>query len=364
MKVEMNKRKPSEIPASLKTIDVKSILRSRGVYLQQKVNREMKAAAIPMARKLIQGKKKEAERYLHFSNEEAIAYRQKQIHIIEVIEKRFELKVQQFVTKIVNGFLAHLESEIAVNKVLKSTFKAKDFFDDSEDDFLATAQLDFTPLLVDQAVLAGQEALKLIHSDDVYTPYDLRKRIAQNVNKFTQSMLDTDKQKLIDILLAGVEEGQSVPEIRGAIEADFDNISKMQAEVITRTEVSRVSNQGALDAWKQSGLVEGKQWVTQGAIDECADYDGQVESLDGNFYSDTTEFADGDPPLHPNCRCGTIPVLLEENKSYIPDTKILRERIIELESQIDKRTKEFRELKKLKADDEIYIKALENLTND
>lgn len=358
--------KPTDIPASLKNIDLKAVLRSRGIYFQQKINKATKEALIPVAQEIINSKKKiikEAPKpYLHYSYEDAIAYRQKQIHLVEVVEKHFENKLTQFINKIVDGFLGHLESEIATTKSIKKF--QKDYFDDSEDDFLAQAQLDFTPLLDSLATLAGQEAMKIAGSDQIYIPFKYRDEIAKNVAKFTKSMLDTDRQTLINIISNGIAEGQSVPEIRGAIQADFDNISKSQAQRITRTEVSRVSNQASIDAWEQSGVVEGKQWVIQGADDECADYDGDIVALDENFYGIDTEFQDGDPPLHPNCKCGTIPVLIDETKVYKPDTKALRERIVELEASIDKRTKAFRDLKKetqaKQADDAAYIKSLEN----
>lgn len=305
-------RKPNELPASLKNVDVKALLRRRGIYLEQKVNRDMKAAALPLARKMLKPKKKQAEpsRYHSFSNDEAMGYWSKQVHIIDVVEKKFELKVQQFVIKVMHGYLAHLDEEITTKSFKKQT---KGYFDDNEDDLMATAQLDFTPLLVDQAVLAGQEALKLIKSHDIYTPYQYRQVISDNVAKFTQSMLDTDREKLIDIVAHAIESGKTNPEIRNQIELDFNEYSKTQAERITRTEVARVSNQASLDAWEQSGVVEGKQWVTFGAEDECLEYDGEVVALEANFYGETTEFADGDPPLHPNCRCGTIPILIDES---------------------------------------------------
>lgn len=310
----MIKRKPTDVPAALKKVDVKALLRSRGVYFQQRVNQAAKEKALPLARLALKKKAKtEKQRYLHYSNADAIKYRQKQIHVVEVVEQHFENKLKQFITKVVDGFLAHLESEIGTTKQLKR-FKSKDYFDDSEDDWTTQALLDFTPLLESMATLAGQEAMRMAGSDKVYIPFNYRDVIAKNVEAFTKSMLETDRQKLIDIIANGIKEGRSVPEIRSAIQADFQgDYTKNQAMRITRTEVSRVSNQASLDAWQQSGVVEGKQWVTQGAVDECAGYDGQIESLDGNFYPDTTEFADGDPPLHPNCRCGTIPVLLNEN---------------------------------------------------
>lgn len=311
----MINRKPTQVPDSLKTVDVKALLRKRGIYLKQKVNQEMKAAALPIARKMLTKPKQKAETTTlishQFTNEQVQEYCEKQIRIVHVAEDKFNNKVKQFITKIVDGFLAHLESEVATNKGLKK-FKAKDFFDDSEDGYLAQAQIDFTPLLANIATISGQRALDLIHSDDIYMVAEYRKRIADNVAKFTQSMLDTDQATLSKIIADGIEQGQSMGDIRNAIQADFDNITKSQADRITATEVSRVSIQGQLDAWQQSGLVEGKQWVIFGADDECADYDGQVESLDGNFYPDTTEFADGDPPLHPNCKCQVIPILLNE----------------------------------------------------
>lgn len=366
----MRTRKPNQVPDSLKSIDVKAILRKRGIYTKLRLNKDMKEAAIPLARKMLDSKKKtpevvEPQKFAHFSNEEALAYWEKQIHIVEILEKRFDLKVQQFIMKVVSGFLVHLESEIATTKSLKK-FEAKGYFDDNEEDFMATAQLDFTPLLVDQAVLAGQEAFKLVGSKDIYTPFKLRDTIAENVSKFTQSMLDTDRDTLVNIITNGLKDGKSIPEIRGAIQADFDNITKTQAQRITRTEVLRASTQATLDAYEQSGVVEAKQWLTAGASDECASYEGQIESLDGNFYSETTQFADGDPPLHPNCRCVLLPVLIGQ-KGYQIDLKksnqAMLERIKELESQVDKRTKAFKLLKEQKIDDELYMKKLEQHLN-
>lgn len=360
------KRQPNQVPKSLQNVNYKGVLRKQGIYLKQRMLDDLKEALLPTARKMVAQKEKapeapEPQKYAHFTNEEAIAYWEKQIHIVDILEKRFDLKVQQFITKMVNGFLAHLEHEIATEKDMKS-FTVKGYFDDYEDVLQTSAQLDFTPLLIDQAVLAGQEAYKLVGSSDIYTPFKLRETIAENVTKFTQSMIDTDRETLINIISNGLKDGKSIPEIRGAIQADFENITKSQAQRVTRTEVLRASMQATIDAYEQSGVVEGKQWLTAGASDECADYEGQIESLDGNFYGDTTEFADGDPPLHPNCRCVLLPVFIGE-KGYQIDikknVKILRERIVELEAQVDKRTKAYKDIKEKSADDKVYIKNLE-----
>jgi SPP1 gp7 family putative phage head morphogenesis protein len=312
------KRKPTEVPASLKGLNIEAVLRKRGIYLKQRTNQETKRQLLPVAEKILKtGKKTKKEtpkpqKYAHFSDEVAQAYWQKQIRIVDVIEAKFEKKVEQFVNKIVSEFLKHLDTEVNNKKSMKK-FKAKDYFDELEEDLLVQAGLDFTPLLTDQAVLAGQEAYKLIGVDDIYLPDKLRGKIERNVAKFTQSMLDTDRDTLVNIISNGLKDGKSVPEIRSAIETSFDSISKNQAQRITRTEVLRVSNQASLDAYEQSGVVEGKQWLTAGAVDECEQYDGQIVTLSKNFYSSDSEFQDGDPPLHPNCRCVILPVLSEEN---------------------------------------------------
>ena len=40
--------------------------------------------------------------------------------------------------------------------------------------------------------------------------------------------------------------------------------------------------------------------------------------MDGNFNADTTEFADGDPPLHPSCRCSLVPIVMDNAQQDNP----------------------------------------------
>lgn len=353
---------PSKLPDALKSIDVKALLRRRGVYHKQIAYLEVKEAALPLARQIIEANKSvpgiELAKHPQFTNEQIEAYIEKQLHIVHVIEDKFDRKLQQFITKMVDGYLGRIESEIVTTK----NYAAKDYFSDNEDELRSQAQLDFTPLLESVSVAAGTEALKLIGSRDVYL-LNLKRIIADNVAKFTQSMIDTDRDHLTGLIANGIENGASIPEIRNIIEADFENITKSQAGRITKTEVSRVSIQSAKDAWRESGVVEGLQWIVVSPIDECADYANQVRALDGSdgsFYDIENDFQDGDPPLHPNCECELVPVLIGGEKSNVAQSNELAyERIKELEDQIDKRTKDFKELKSQQSDDSAYIKSLE-----
>lgn len=364
----MKNRLPSELPASLKNIDIKAVLRKHGVYAQQTKNLELKRAAMPFARQIIKQRysnktpstEKATSKKLsvQFTNEQLMSYWEKQIHIVETVEQHFEKKIEQFIVHVEKAFLDHLDTEVTNRKSFVE-FVNKDYFADNEDELMVQAQIDFTPLLENVATLAGQEAMKLAGSDQVYLPFDYRKQIVENVNKFTKSMLDTDRDALINLITNGLQDGKSIPEIRTSIQETFDTYSKTQAQRITRTEVIRASNQASLDAYEQSGVVEGKQWLTAGATDECAAYEGQIEwDLHGNFYDSDNEFQDGDPPIHPNCRCVLIPVV-DTTKAWQPESKQLYEKIEYLESLVDKRTKAWKELKELRVDDEVYIKSLE-----
>lgn len=301
----MKIRKPVEVPASLKMVDVESLLRKRGIYSKQHTNQELKVAAKQM---LKSKRKKRSSPHPQFTMEEIESYGSKQLHIVETVEQQFENKVYQFIVNTESEFLKRFDEEVKTRKSFVRFIK-KDYYTDHEDELVVQAGVDFNPLLENVAILAGNEANKLIGIEEPYLLYDYKDHIARNVEKFTRSLLDTDREHLANIITNGLQDGKSVPEIRKEIESTFDQYSRMQAQRITRTEVIRASNQAALDAYRRSSIVEGKQWITFGAVDECAKYNGKIESLDSKFYSDVTEFKDGDPPLHPNCKCVLVPIV-------------------------------------------------------
>lgn len=327
-------RKPTKadkIPSALKSVDVNAILRKRGVFLKLRQNLELKEAALPVAREIIKAQRKgkhtkeivevkPPQKYMSFSDEVVATYKAKAIHNAEILEEHFAAAINKFLVntvmqKAINNLQQTYDSTKAVKK---SKVNKAVVFDEDDKDYLrnqATIQLE--PYLQNMASIAGQAAYKLIGVDDPFIPSDVfRAHVHANVIKFTQSMIETDQKHLTDIITDGIKDGASVADITRTIKDNFEGeYSKMQAERITRTEVLRSANQSAVDAFKQSGVVEGKQWVIHGADDQCAEYDGEVVTLSGDFYSDHNEFQDGDPPLHPNCKCIVIPVVAESEAS-------------------------------------------------
>ena len=85
-------------------------------------------------------------------------------------------------------------------------------------------------------------------------------------------------------------------------------IHRYRSENIARTEILRASHEGRRQAWAQ-GLSQG--YIGPSAIQEwSANLDGRVcttcSSYDGFRVPLSAEFPEGDPPLHPSCRCDVL----------------------------------------------------------
>jgi HK97 family phage portal protein len=328
------------MPKALQNISYKRIMRQNKIdeYIQQQ--KHLFEAAKLVARKLI---RKEApgqiedghlpaRDYHNYSFAEANEYWSKLIRITQVREKRFEDKMDNFLQEIENKAISNLHRVVPK----ASKHKAFELFD-SNDEVQAGINL-FTPLALEIAELSASEAYQLLNLSTLYNPtQNLHQKIAISVNEMTNSIISTDKDKLTSILEAGVQAGKSIPQIASDIREQFGEFRKNQSTKIARTELLRYSNAGQLDAFKASGVVEGKQWYTarDGRVDEeCAALDGQIISLGSDFFE--TSYGSGQqPPLHPNCRCVLLPVLVD-HKSYVVELKEELEQANEYIKQLEK----------------------------
>lgn len=354
-----------ELPASLSHFDIQPVLRNRNIYFKKRLNKQLKEEALPVIRAMVNKNKKKIKKDepKQFTEQQINDYYAKQINLVEAFEHQFHDKVLQLLDKVREQALANFEHEIQTMRSLKSFVKKKKELFDAEDTKVQ-AQLDLTPILMQEAALAGQEAIRLVNSEETYIPFKIQDSVRTMVDKFADSMTSTDKDKLTGILENGIEAGDSIADIRDKINLEFGDYTKVQAERITRTEVLRASSMAAEDAFIQSGVVVAKQWLV--ALDPCKicePYAGKIVKLNKDFYSpDDSGFQNGNPPKHVNCRCQLIPIVMGA-EAYQPDfAKTVEEQrkyITDLEAQVDKRTKAYKDLKSQKLDDEVYIKALE-----
>lgn len=305
-------------PKNVSNVDYKAHFRRLKIYDRQAQFRDIYKRARDVAERLVQKrlnsaktakarKEAEAQKYSYMNNTEALEYWSKLIQITEVLEDQFAYKIDKFILALEERAIANLHN--AVPKGIKKKVKAFDLFDEKAE---VQAGIDlFTPLVEELATLSGSEAYKVLNVSGLYNPSaNLRQRVARAVEEFTQSFIHTDREKLTNILTTGLEEGQSIAQIERAIRDKFGQFRKEQTRVIARTETLRASSEGSLDAYKQSGVVQAKQWLTApDCIDPlCLEQDGRIVGLSRNFFD--TDYGSGQqPPLHPNCRCVLLPVL-------------------------------------------------------
>lgn len=127
-------------------------------------------------------------------------------------------------------------------------------------------------------------------------------RTGRLITDIGETTLTTVREKL-GIAIDG---GMSVKDYADLLESS-GVFGEKRAMLIARTETSLAHNEGAVQSYIDSGVVEGKEWlIASDACDECLPYNGEVVGVNETFSNG--EYA---PPLHPNCRCTTIPVIDE-----------------------------------------------------
>jgi len=164
---------------------------------------------------------------------------------------------------------------------------------------------------------------------DVYNP-EVTSELLRQTRRFPAGVVGTSEEIIRREIANGLELGESIDKLRKRVtERLGPTYIKNRAEMIARSETIYASNAGAELGYMQSGVVEGKKWLT--AIDErtcfpCTDMNnmtaplgqptwekeglniGEVQGKYGLDF-DYTEGAMPFPPLHPRCRCTIIPIV-------------------------------------------------------
>lgn len=167
--------------------------------------------------------------------------------------------------------------------------------------------------------MADDDETDLVLTDDIRDYItDRIERLAQNTNDQTIKIIEEE-------IAEGTQDGDSITKLRNRIKDVYKDATDIRAERIARTESLATSNEGALAAYRQSPLVTGKEWrTTSDPCEFCASLDGVIVELNTNF-GNLGQAVEGDeggelaidyeniehPPLHPNCRCVLLPVVLE-----------------------------------------------------
>jgi len=153
-------------------------------------------------------------------------------------------------------------------------------------------------------------------------------RLRRRAEHWAQLTEDETFLEIQEILADSVKDGLTVQQMIDRL-ADSAMLSDSRAERIARTEVIGALNEGKLDGYRSTGLIEKKEWLatmddrTRGndprdPFSHLA-ADGEIVNLDEPFVrtGENLQFP-GDPAGSPaniiNCRCTVLPVIewLEE----------------------------------------------------
>lgn len=117
-------------------------------------------------------------------------------------------------------------------------------------------------------------------------------------------MNDVTHDQVLDILRAGVDNGDHPDVIASAIRAALDGMTVGRSNTIARTETAFAYSYSAIESYRRNGVTR-KLWLNAG--------DSKVDAPCNDFADNGSipideDFGDGIgyPPAHPNCRCALI----------------------------------------------------------
>ncbi len=156
----------------------------------------------------------------------------------------------------------------------------------------------------------------------------VRQFLRADALKGIRVMNKVTKSKLRKVLSESIQEGLGPVAAGRKVREVFNEAKTVRALRIARTETLKAANRGTLEAYKQSGVVVGKEWLT--AEDEvtcqwCEPMGGKVYAIDDEFFNHGETYLGKEggvlninledivaPPLHPNCRCTIVPVTISQ----------------------------------------------------
>ena len=108
------------------------------------------------------------------------------------------------------------------------------------------------------------------------------------------------KSEIDKLLQEGMIQGRNPRAIAPQLQRAF-GVSKVASERLMRTEMCRVQIEAQRQSYDENGVDEYEYMAHTGCCEICAAMNGKVFKVKKMIVGDNA------PPMHPNCRCGTVP---------------------------------------------------------
>lgn len=235
-----------------------------------------------------------------------------QIKIQEALEKRFIEKIK---------ILFENQRREVIRKLTKKDIDIPSVLLNVEDENRAFV-ITLSPIVKEVIKREGDLALGFVGVDESIdmASQSVISYLKKYPIKFSDSVNKTTNDKIRKQLREGLKEGEGTQKLAKRINTLFDNRKREKSLQIARTETARAMGFATEEAYVQSEVVRGKEWLT--AFDErtcerCAAMNGRVVSLQKSFFKEGETFMGTEityddvdyPPLHVACRCSLIPVI-------------------------------------------------------
>lgn len=221
-------------------------------------------------------------------------------------EKRFNLVIVALLKEQRERILRALEEQF------KSLKKAKtDLVNWKEEEkiFIRVALPIFTDIIKESG---DREALFIGERFEINK--DVENFINTKTVKFAETVNETTRLALKKTLNEGLKAGEGIPDLAKRVNVLFDNRMGFESVRIARTEVVGSANGAAELVYKQSKVIEKKEWLTtmdDKVRDSHASLNGQVVGKDKRFRNGLRYPGDssGSASETVNCRCTLLPVI-------------------------------------------------------
>lgn len=275
-----------------------------------------------MAKKALKQKHKDETPVIP-DDPKAMAFQDKQLSVADDFEKRYIQGVMKVLAE---------EQAVVLKRMPAKSMKAAD---DWKDWLLVPAQekkrfaVALSKLVSELIIAQSTEAFNFLGVEGGLTavsPAVLR-FVESRAFKFVPRTTKLTNKLLSKQFSVGIASGEGIPQLRKRVGNVFDDMEKYRAERIARTETIKASNYGAVESYKESGIVTSKRWLTtpdERTCEWCGPMNGKTLGLDDSYFEKGDVFAGnrggviklnyenvGEPPLHSNCRCTVVPVVTD-----------------------------------------------------
>lgn len=219
----------------------------------------------------------------------------------EAFAKAYNDKVDRKATILEDAILRYQEG--LQERILASDFDLNGFMDKDTEKRLAREALG--PVVVRLYTEGGQEALDAMFrksADRFFADEVLLAALDGRIFFFTDSMTETAFEILKARIVSGISAGDSLDKLASDIRGVFKDWGRKRAMMIARTETGFALSKATNDAYGQSSVVTGKEWITVGddkVRHEHVMNDGAIIAKGGTFPN-----GEAYPAEHSiNCRC-------------------------------------------------------------